>query len=299
MGFEDYGKQKFVQEYQRQLEGRERRGQNRKRLARSAAILLSIGIPTVTAFEIGTYLFAKEEKPKTGEVSPELTEEGSLKVAKPEKLKRAEPRKGKEELSNGEGEPPQPEGSEFAQNLINEKYDQFNETSDFKITFDINDKDSEIREMIERIGLTYGNPDHINLYKAIAAKESRLKWEHSIDGGIGYFQITNIPPSIEKEVSEIAERDKLSEEEANALAGAMTLERSLEYVQDQREQLGQEPNKEEEILLALWAYNIGPKHLDFSLSFEENYQKFKEGHRNYAPDVMAFNEAAGEKGYRR
>lgn len=292
MGFErDYATQDFVREFQGE------KSERRKKLLRWFGALVFAGVSLGVAtkvIEIAASESGREVKPTSAETTDKILEGKPFEVAKPEETKRAERKKGEGGLSD---EKVKIESPEFAQGLIESKYKELNETSDFKITFDINDKNGEVREMIERIGLTYGNPDHINLYKAIAAKESRLKWEHSIDGGIGYFQITNIPPSIEKEVSEIAERDKLSKEEANTLAGIQAFERSLEYVRNQRKQLEQESNKEEEILLATWANNIGPKPLDLAKDFEENYQKFKGEHRNYAPEVMAF-ERALEEGYR-
>jgi len=296
MGLEDYGKQEFVQEYQQRLEGRERRRQNKNRLARSAAILLSIGIPAVTAFEIGTYLFAKEEKPKTGEVSSELTEEGSLKVAKPEKLKRAEPKKGKEEIPTSEDNSLEPaselEGAELVKDLIQKQYHHYNtETAEFYLTFE-NDPDGKIRNLIAELGEKYGDPENITTYQAIAAVESRYKWEHSDDGGIGYFQITNIPESVKEEVREIAERDNITDEEViNTIEGIKTYDHYKRHVKD----LKNNDTPEEQKYRAAWEYNAG--YVVDRDSIEENLNRSKGVHKYYGAKVAAYEKALTE-GYR-
>lgn len=296
MGFEDYGKQGFVQEYQRQLEGRERRRQNKNRFAKSAAILLSIGIPTITAFEIGTYLFAKEEKPKTEEVSQEPTKEGSLKVAKPEKLKRAEPRKGEEEIPTSKGSSlelaSELEGAEFVKDLIQKQYDYYNtETAEFYLTFE-NDPDGKIRNLIAELGKKYGDPENITTYQAIAAVESRYKWEGSDDGGIGYFQITNIPESVKEEVRKIAERDNITDEKViNIIEGIKTYDHYKRHVRNLRNN----DTPEEQKYRAAWEYNTG--YVVDRGSIEENLNRSKGVHKYYGAKVAAYEKALTE-GYR-
>ena len=87
-----------------------------------------------------------------------------------------------------------------------------------------------------------------DLLFGIAAAESSFLPRKSEDGGIGLFQLTNVPDKVEKKVRELLDTPNLSRENRrhNAYVAAAT----VQYYIDQMHG---------DLFLGLLAYNIGPK----------------------------------------
>ncbi len=279
----DFATQEGVQEYQRKLE----RNLDLRRFRRFFALTMAAGISVIGAIKLIDAILDDKEKTITSEeltteVAPVLTTEVKPKAESPI----IEP---KTEIAPNEIK------SEPIQDRIERNYQKFNKNSDFAMTFDINDKDHKQRQMIEKIANRYGDPEYLQIYIAIAAKESRLKNIDEIGGGKGkgLYQITNIPKSIEKKADELERKGELTPEEGKVFEGIRTFDSYMEQVKEKRAELGLAPDEQEEIIFTLLGYNRGLKYLDFSKSAAENCDKFQ---TNYPFETLAF-EKAEKEGY--
>ncbi len=271
--FEDYADQsKFLERIQPEALS--------KRVRRFLMVLSAIGLGSavlgsaereqeIENNEIAPLISAVEAKPQTETPSQAEPIENEIREAK--KLKKSD--------------------EQVIEDLIQKQYDYYNkETSEFYLTFK-NDKGGKIRKQIEGLGLKYGNPENIDTYKAIAAVESRYIWSRSPDGGVGYFQITNIPEKVAKRAERIAKKNHYSKEEKNIIEGILNYEYCAQYIKKTY------PNESKEVqkYLAEWMYNAGD--IFGNRSIQENLDLYKEIHRTYGAKVGAYEKAIKE-GYR-
>ncbi|MFC1686526.1 transglycosylase SLT domain-containing protein [Patescibacteria group bacterium] len=274
MSFEkDYGKQEFLKKWQGEDTHSERAGEQKlQKLALLMGVLASYGM--LSDDVVDTVI---EEAQFASNQAEDQIQEGDLDHQRilEDDLLESNLKSNKSNVANKI--PKNIDYNEILlkdQNLINTlvdlQYEKYEDSADFHLTLERNDKDGKIREEIAELGKEFGDSEHISIYQAIAATESRFKQEKSADGGEGYFQITNIPKEVEKTSLEIAKKNNLTTEELNILQGILTFEHYLEKVR--AENPIKDPatdEKYDDYSKALRAYNAGLDNVNFSMTYQE------------------------------